>query len=84
MRDEKRLIATKPGELSQQTEVVKMVTWMKAWVGTLIRDERAQDLAEYGIALAVIGIGAAAAAIAIAVNVNQLWTTASSIIATAV
>ena len=50
----------------------------------LMKDEGGQDLAEYGIALAVIGVGAAAAAIAIAGNVNTLWTTASSIIATAV
>ena len=56
-----------------------MVTLLKQ----LIRDERGQDLAEYGIALAVIGIGAAAAAVAIAGNVNTLWSTASSVIATA-
>lgn len=50
----------------------------------LIRDEAAQDLAEYGIALAVIGIGAGLAAVAIAGNVSVLWSQASSVIALAV
>ena len=47
----------------------------------LVRDESGQDLAEYGIALAVIGLGAALAAVVIATNVNQLWSKASSVIA---
>jgi Flp pilus assembly pilin Flp len=46
----------------------------------LIRDESGQDLAEYGIALAIIGLGAGLAAIAIAGNVSTLWSTALSII----
>lgn len=50
----------------------------------LARDKAGQDLAEYGIALAVIAVGAAAAAVAIAGNVQTLWTTASAIIASAV
>ena len=50
----------------------------------LITDESGQDLAEYGIALAVIGAGAALAAIAIAGNVSSLWSKASSIIVSAV
>jgi Flp pilus assembly pilin Flp len=50
----------------------------------LMRDEAGQDLAEYGIALAVIAAGAAVAAVAIAGNVNTLWTTASAAIAAAV
>jgi len=50
----------------------------------LVADEAGQDLAEYGIALAVIGIGAALAAIAIAGNVSTLWSKGSSIIAAAV
>jgi Flp pilus assembly pilin Flp len=49
----------------------------------LIRDKKAQDLAEYGIALAVIGAGAAAAAVVIAGNVNLLWSAANTIIASA-
>jgi Flp pilus assembly pilin Flp len=50
----------------------------------LFRDERGQDLAEYGIALAIIGVGAAAAAVAIAGDVNTLWTNAQAAIASAV
>lgn len=50
----------------------------------LVRDDSGQDLAEYGIALAVIGLGAALAAVVIATNVNQLWSKASSVIAQAV
>jgi Flp pilus assembly pilin Flp len=49
-------------------------------IKTLIRDERGQDLAEYGIALAVIGLGAAAAAVAIAGDVETLWTNAQTAI----
>jgi len=49
----------------------------------LIREAKAQDLAEYGIALAVIGAGAAAAAVVIAGNVNTLWEAANGIIETA-
>ena len=49
----------------------------------LFSDEGGQDLAEYGIALAVIAAGAAAAAVVIAGNVNALWSTANSIIAVA-
>lgn len=45
-------------------------------------ENKAQDLAEYGIALAVIGAGAAAAAIVIAGNVEALWEAANSIIGT--
>lgn len=40
----------------------------------LLRETAGQDLAEYGIALAVIGVAAAAAALAI--DVNALWTRA--------
>ena len=50
----------------------------------LVRDESGQDLAEYGIALAVIGVGAGVAAYAIQGNVSTLWSKASSVIATAV
>jgi len=47
---------------------------------TLVREEAAQDLAEYGIALAVIGILAGAAAIVIAKDVGTLWSRAQSLI----
>ncbi len=49
----------------------------------LVKDDSAQDLAEYGIALAVIGIGAGAAAVVIATDVNTLWSKAASIITSA-
>ena len=51
---------------------------------SLIRGEKGQDLAEYGIALAVIAVGAGAVAVAIAGNVLTLWTTAQTAIAAAV
>jgi len=56
---------------------------MKGLLKKLVRNAKAQDLAEYGIALAVIGAGAAAAAVVIAGNVNTLWEAANGIIATA-
>jgi Flp pilus assembly pilin Flp len=46
----------------------------------LATDDTAQDLAEYGIALAVIGLIAAAVAIVIAEDVGTLWTQAQSVI----
>jgi Flp pilus assembly pilin Flp len=53
---------------------------MLTLIKKLVRDESGQDLAEYGIALAVIGAGAALAAFAIAGDVNKLWSVANSII----
>jgi len=50
----------------------------------LITDESAQDLAEYGIALAVIAVGAGAIAVVIAGNVSTLWQNAQTAIAAAV
>jgi len=46
----------------------------------LIRGETAQDLAEYGIALAVIGTVVAAAAVLISTDVGTLWSSAQSVI----
>jgi len=43
-------------------------------------EEVGQDLAEYGIALAVIGTIAAAAAIVIAKDVGTLWSKAQNVI----
>jgi len=57
---------------------------MLALLKRLMREEQGQDLAEYGIALAVIGVGAAIAALAIATDVNTLWSKAASIIGTAI
>ncbi len=53
---------------------------MLALLKRLVAEENAQDLAEYGIALAVIGTVAGAAALAIATDVGQLWTNAKTII----
>jgi Flp pilus assembly pilin Flp len=46
----------------------------------LLRDESGQDLAEYGITLALIGLGAGSAAAAMASNLGVVWSTASSAI----
>ena len=46
----------------------------------LVRDESGQDLAEYGIALAVIAAGAATAAILISGSVADLWESAETVI----
>lgn len=42
----------------------------------LAKEESGQDLAEYGIALAVIAVGAGAAALAISTDVSELWSKA--------
>ena len=49
----------------------------------LLTDDAGQDLAEYGIALAVIGTLAAAAAIVIATDVGTLWSKAQNVFDTA-
>ena len=53
---------------------------MTALMMRLVADEAGQDLAEYGIALAVIGTIAAAAAIVIANDVGTLWSKAQKVI----
>ena len=53
---------------------------MTALMKKLIVDDAGQDLAEYGIALAVIGVIAAAAAVVIANDVGTLWSTAQNLI----
>ena len=50
----------------------------------LVRDEKGQDLAEYGIALAVIAVGAAVIAVAVGGNVNTLWSNGQTAINSAV
>ena len=50
---------------------------MTALMKNLIVDDAGQDLAEYGIALAVIGVLAGAAAIVIANDVGTPWSAAS-------
>ena len=49
----------------------------------LVWDEAGQDLAEYGIALAIIAVGAGAAAVIIAGDVNTLWSSAQTQISSA-
>jgi len=44
---------------------------------SVVLDERAQDLAEYGIALGIVGVVAVAAALAIGVQVGKLWDASS-------
>jgi Flp pilus assembly pilin Flp len=56
---------------------------MKGLMTKLLADEAGQDLAEYGIALAVIGTVAAAAAIIIANDVGTLWSKAQNVITSA-
>jgi hypothetical protein len=53
---------------------------MRKLIVRLLGEEWAQDLAEYGIALAVIGTGAGAVAIAFAGNVNLVWSAANTAI----
>jgi hypothetical protein len=53
---------------------------MKALLKKLVMDDSAQDLAEYGIALAVIGTVAGAAALVISGTVGTLWSNAQSVI----
>jgi len=50
----------------------------------LVRATGGQDLAEYGIALAVIAVGAAVIAVAVGGNVNKLWSNGQSAINSAV
>lgn len=47
----------------------------------LLSDERAQDLAEYGVALSVVAAGVFAVAVALRDNAGTLWTLADNIIA---
>jgi Flp pilus assembly pilin Flp len=53
---------------------------MNDMIRRLVSDDSGQDLAEYGIALAIIGVIAAAAAIVIAQDVGSLWSRAQSVI----
>ena len=57
---------------------------MLALIKRLVAEDSAQDLAEYGIALAVIGTVAGLAAVAISGDVGTLWSKAQSVIHAAV
>ena len=50
----------------------------------LVTDDSAQDLAEYGIALAVIAVAVGGIAVAIKGDVNSLWSSAQAAIHAAV
>lgn len=54
----------------------------KLWWG-LLENEKGQDLAEYGIALAVIAVGTGLISLAIAGDVSTLWANAQTAIASA-
>jgi Flp pilus assembly pilin Flp len=54
---------------------------MRNLISKLIADESAQDLAEYGIALAVVAVGTVVAVQAVGTSVNTIWTNAQSVIA---
>ena len=47
----------------------------------LLHDERAQDIAEYSIAMAVIGISAGVVVVSVATSVSSMWSMAASMIA---
>jgi hypothetical protein len=53
---------------------------LKGALARLVREGNAQDLAEYGISMAVIGVGAAAAALSIRSDVAELWIQAARLI----
>ena len=50
----------------------------------LLADDSGQDLAEYGIALAVVAVGAGVIAAAIGTDVTTLWSSAQTAIHSAV
>ena len=51
---------------------------------TLLREDAAEDLAEYGIALAIVAVAAITAALLINVDVTALWQNAQIAIHSAV
>ena len=56
---------------------------MPKFIKHLISDDKGQDLAEYGIALAVISVLAGLAAVIIATDVGTLWSQAQVVISSA-
>lgn len=57
---------------------------MRNLLHRLVSNEEGQDLAEYGIALAIIAVGVGLIAVAIAGDVNTLWAKGQSAIASVV
>ena len=60
--------------------MVRQAKRMWTRLANLVRDDRGQDLAEYGIAVAVIVIGVVMIAVAIGTDVNSLWSNAQQIV----
>ena len=56
---------------------------MRNLVERLLREDAGQDLAEYGIALAVVGLVAASAAVTISSDVRSLWQHALQVVVVA-
>ena len=69
---------------ARMRHIVKHSVWIVASMQTLVirlvHEDHAQDLAEYGIALAVIGTVAGAVALVVAGEVGTLWSNAQSTI----
>ena len=57
---------------------------MRNFLHSLFSDEGGQDLAEYGIALAIIAAGVGLISVAIAGNVSTLWSRGQSAISSVV
>jgi Flp pilus assembly pilin Flp len=53
------------------------------WFKRLLTEQEAQDLAEYGVALAIIGVGAGAMAVALSQGVADVWASANAAIQSA-
>jgi len=49
----------------------------------LVKDESGQDLAEYGIALAVVAVAAASIAVAMKTDITKLWSSGSQAVSAA-
>ena len=60
--------------------MVRQANGMWTRLANMVRDDRGQDLAEYGIALAVIVIGVVLIAVAIGGDVQSLWSNAQGIV----
>jgi len=56
---------------------------MRKALARLLADDHGQDLAEYGIALAVISILAGLAAVVISTEVGTIWSQAQTVISAA-
>jgi len=56
---------------------------MQNLIEKLVKDESGQDLAEYGIALAVVAVAAATIAVAMKTSITSLWSQGSSAVAAA-